>query len=161
MSSYLPDEVYDAEADIYPYKDASHLMFECSTLLGASEETVTILSSILTDILPPESCFHALFWASPKIGPMIDEMERQRNQGSEVLKELAHRRAEFYRKGVYKSLTKESHFILRDFRLFLSISVPRKNPLKKIDWFWLHYVKTFRTTSNQSILHAKNLLSNR
>lgn len=127
LSAYLPDEVYDADADIYPYKDASHIMFECSTLLGASEETVNILSSILTDILPPESCLHVLFWASPKIGPMIDEMERQRNQGSEVLKELAHRRAEFYRKGVYKSLTKESHFILRDFRLFLSISVPRKS----------------------------------
>lgn len=127
LSAYLPDEVYDAEADIYPYKDASHLMFECSTLIGASEETVTILSSILTDILPPDSCFHALFWASPKIGPMIDEMERQRNQGSEVLNALAHRRAEFYRKGVYRSLTKESHFILRDFRLFLCISIPRKS----------------------------------
>lgn len=127
LASYLPDEVYDAQEDIYSYKESSHIMFECSTLIGASEETVTILSSLLTDILPPESCLHALFWASPKIGPMIDEMERQRNQGSEVLNALAHRRAEFYRKGVYRSLTKESHFILRDFRLFLCISIPRKS----------------------------------
>ena len=127
LSPYLPDDVYDAEADIYPYKKASHMMFECSTLIGASEETVMILTSILTDILPPESCFHALFWASPKIGHMIDEMEHQRNQGSEVLKALAHRRAEFYRKGVYQSLVKESNFVLRDFRLFLSVSIPRKS----------------------------------
>ncbi len=127
LASYLPDDVYDAEANIYPFKQASHIMFECSTLIGASEETVTILTSVLTDILPPESCFHALFWASPKIGRMIDEMENQRNQGSEVLKALAHRRAEFYRNGVYKSLIKESNFVLRDFRLFLCISVPRKS----------------------------------
>ncbi|HAU1592504.1 TPA: type IV secretion system protein TraC [Legionella pneumophila] len=127
LAPYLPDEVYDSEADIYPYKQASHMMFECSTLIGASEETVTIITSILTDILPPESCFHALFWASPKIGHMIDEMEHQRNQGSEVLKALAHRRAEFYRKVVYSSLTKESNFVLRDFRLFLCISIPRKS----------------------------------
>lgn len=127
LASYFPDEVYDVQEDIYPYKEASHMLFECSSLIGASEETVTILSSLLTDILPPESCFHALFWASPKIGPMIDEMERQRNQGSEVLNALAHRRAEFYRKGVYHSLTKESHYILRDFRLFLCISIPRKS----------------------------------
>lgn len=127
LSSYLPDDVYDAEADIYPYKDASHMMFECSTLIGASEETVTLLTSIMTDILPPDSCLHAFFWASPKIGHMIDEMEAERNQGSDVLKALAHRRAEFYRKGVYSSLTKESNFVLRDFRLFLSISIPHKS----------------------------------
>lgn len=127
LSAYLPDEVYDAEANLFLYKESSHIVFECSSLIGASEETVTILSSLLTDILPPESSFHALFWASPKIGPMIDEMERQRNRGSEVLNALAHRRAEFYRQGVYRSLTKESHFILRDFRLFLCISIPRKS----------------------------------
>lgn len=127
LAPYLPDDVYDAEANIYPFKRASHMMFECSTLIGASEETVTILSSILTDILPTNSCFHALFWASPKIGHMIDEMENQRNQGSDVLRELAHRRAEFYRNGVYKSLMRESSFVLRDFRLFLSISIPRKS----------------------------------
>lgn len=127
LAAYLPDDIYDAEADIYPYKDASHMMFECSTLIGASEETVTLLTSILTDILPPESCLHAFFWGSPKIGHMIDEMEAERREGSEVLKELAHRRAEFYRKGVYSSLTKESNFVLRDFRLFLSVSIPRKS----------------------------------
>lgn len=127
LAGYLPDEIYDAEADIYPFKQASHMIFECSTLIGASEETVTILTSILTDILPSESTFHALFWASPKIGHMIDEMERQRNQGSDVLKALAHRRAEFYRKGVYSSLMKESNFVLRDYRLFLCISIPRKS----------------------------------
>ena len=76
LASYLPDELYDEEADIYPYKHASHMMFECSTLIGASEETVNILTSILTDILPPDACFHALFWASPKIGHLIDEMEQ-------------------------------------------------------------------------------------
>lgn len=127
LASYLPDDVYDEEADIYPYQQASHLMFECTTLIGASEETVTILTSILTDILPPDSCFQALFWGSPKIGAMIDEMENQRNQGGEVLKALAHRRAEFYRKGVFNSLLKESNFVLRDFRLFLCISIPRKS----------------------------------
>ncbi|ARB91032.1 type IV secretion system protein TraC [Legionella longbeachae] len=127
LAHYLPDEVYDVENDIYPYQQASHMMFECSTLIGASEETVNLLTSILTDILPPESILHTLFWASPKIGPMIDEMERQRSQGSEVLNELAKRRAQFYREGVYGSLTRESHFMLRDFRLFLCVSVPRKS----------------------------------
>lgn len=125
LAGYLPDEIYDDENDIYHYKEASHMMFECSTLIGASEETVNILTSILTDILPPESIMQAFFWASPKIGNMIDEMERQRNQGSEVLKALAHRRAEFYRNGVFQSLTRESNFVLRDFRLFLSFSIPR------------------------------------
>lgn len=128
IAHYLPDEMYDSEMDIYPYQGASHFMLECSTLLGASEETVTILTSILTDILPPESCFHVLFWASPKIGLMIDEMEQQRSQGSnEVLKTLASQRAEFYRKGVFNSLTRESNFVLRDFRCFLCVSIPRKS----------------------------------
>lgn len=125
LAGYLPDEIYDVENDIYSCKESSHMIFECSTLIGASEETVNILTSILTDILPPESTLHTLFWGSPKIGNMIDEMERQRNQGSDVLKALAHRRAEFYRNGVYQSLTRESNFVLRDFRLFLSISIPR------------------------------------
>jgi conjugal transfer ATP-binding protein TraC len=127
LASYLPDEAYDMDADIYLYKEASHLILECTTLTGVSEETSSILTSILTDILPPESYLHALFWGSPKVGSMIDAMEKERNQGSEILKALAHRRAEFYRKGVYNSLTRESHFILRDFRLFLVISIPRKS----------------------------------
>lgn len=125
LSHYLPDALYDAEANIYPWKEAAHMIFECSMLIGASEETVNLLSSLLTDVLPPESFLHVLFWASPKIGPMIDEMESQRNQENPVLKALAEQRATFYRNGVFQSLTKESNFVLRDFRLFLAISIPR------------------------------------
>ena len=127
LAKYLPDDMYDEENNIYVYGKASHIMFECTTLLGSSEETVDILSSILTDVLPVDSHLQVILWASPKIGHLIDEMERQRSLGGELLKSLASARAEFYKKGVYKSLFKEGNFILRDFRLFFCVSIARKS----------------------------------
>lgn len=123
LSSLLPYDVYDSETGLFHNKRSAGFILEASPLLGASEETVNILASILTDVIPKNVDLQFILWGSDKIGETLDAFEKERSVGGEIFEWLAKKRTEFLKKGVYKSLTRQGQYILRDFRLFISVSV--------------------------------------
>ena len=126
LSSLLPYETYDPEHEIFINKRSLGFMLEVAPLTGATEANVQILGSLLTDVLPVTADLQCLFWASDKIGSAIDAFAQERSAAGEMFAWLAQKRAEFLKQGTLDSLTKSGSFILRDFRLFLVISIPLK-----------------------------------
>ena len=126
LSHLLPYESYDPDTGIFINKKSQGFMLEAAPLLGANEEMVAILTSIFTDILPIQTDIQFILWGSDKVGHLLSAFEEERSGKGEIFEWLAKKRSEFLKKGVYQSLTSQGHFILRDFRLFISISLPRK-----------------------------------
>jgi conjugal transfer ATP-binding protein TraC len=126
LSSLLPYETYDSEHDLFINKRSLGFMLEVAPLTGATEATVQILGSLITDVLPITADLQCLFWASDKIGSVIDGFAQERSAAGEMFAWLAQKRAEFLKQGTLDSLTKSGSFILRDFRLFWVISIPLK-----------------------------------
>lgn len=126
LSSLLPYEVYDSETGIFINKKSQGFILEGAPLLGANEEIANILTSIFTDILPAQSDIQFILWGSDKVGEILSAFEQERSGKGEIFEWLAKKRTDFLKKGVYKSLTSQGSFVLRDFRLFISISLPRK-----------------------------------
>ncbi len=122
----LPYEAYDVENKIFINKNSLGFMLEASLLTGASEETETILTSLLTDVIPVDADVQFLLGASDKIGHVLEAFENARSGQGETFEWLAKQRTEFLRRGTLTSLSTHGSFILRDFKLYLVISLPKK-----------------------------------
>jgi conjugal transfer ATP-binding protein TraC len=127
LSGLLHYETFNPESDLFINKKSIGFILEASTLTGASEETVNILSTILTDTLPPNADLQFLLWASDKIGDELTAFEKQRSGHGEIFEWLARKRTDFLKSGTLNSLSKHGSYLIRDFRLFVVVSIPRKN----------------------------------
>lgn len=114
LSSLLPYETYDPDTQLFYNKKSQGFMLEVSPLTGASEQTVQILASLLTDVLPTSADLQCLLWASDKVGDSIDAFALERSRHSGIFSWLAQRRADFLKNGTLKSLTAHGNFILRE-----------------------------------------------
>jgi len=123
----LPYREFDDTCDIFMNKHSMGFMLELSPLLGADEDTVNILSNLLVDVIPDHVDGQFLQYLSPKIAPIVDSFKDVRSGQSETRDWLAAKRAEFLKKGALASLSKNGSFMVRDIRLFLSLSLPVKH----------------------------------
>lgn len=126
LAQLLPYESYDPTTKLFHNKKSMGFILEVTPLTGASEETVAILTSLLTDVLSPDIDLHILLWANDKIGPVFDRFEAAQSKGGETFAWLAKKRTDFLKKGVYESLTQSHPFIVRDFRLLFAVSKATK-----------------------------------
>lgn len=126
LAKFLPYEAYDDENNIFINKKSRGFILEVSPLIGASEETVNILASLITDTLPADADIHFWLWASDKIGPVMDRFEKARAEKGDIYEWLAKKRTDFLKEGVYTSLSSGGSFIIRDFRLFIDVAKPAK-----------------------------------
>lgn len=125
--SLLPYDSFDPQTQLFFNKKSQGFILESTPLLGANEETVNILASLLTDSLPKNADLQFMLWGSDKIGDVLDRFENERSGRGEIFEWLAKKRTEFLKKGAYQSLTSQNSFVLRNFRLFISASMPRKS----------------------------------
>lgn len=126
LNNILHFDGYDRDTGIYYNKNSQGFILEASLLLGASEETATILTSVIIDVLPKNADLQFILWGSDKIGNILDQFEAERSRRGEIFEWLAKKRTDFLKKGAYKSLVQQGIFILRNFRLFISVSIPAK-----------------------------------
>lgn len=123
----LPYREFDESCELFMNKQSMGFILELSPLLGADEDTVNILSNLLVDVIPDHVDGQFLQYLSPKIAPVIDAFKEVRTGQSETRDWLASKRAEFLKKGALASLSKNGSFMVRDIRLFLSLSLPVKH----------------------------------
>jgi len=125
IASLLPYESYDEETSLFVNKKSKGFLLEASTLIGSSEEIENILSSIITDTLPPTADLQFLLWASPKIQPILKSFHSYRSK-NDTFGWLADKRIDYLQKGAKTSLSSFGSLLLRNFRLFISVSIPKK-----------------------------------
>ncbi len=127
LNRLLPYESFDPDTGIFHNRGSQGFILEAFPLLGANEETVNILTSLITDVIPATADIQFLLWASPKIGEMLDRFETVRGKSGDIYAWLAKKRTDYLKQGVFESLSTYGNFILRDFRLWITVSEPRKN----------------------------------
>lgn len=123
IAKLLPYETFDPETGLFINKKSIGFILETSPLIGSSEEIENILSSIITDIFPPNADLQFLLIASPKIGNALDAFEEARS-GSEMFAWLAKKRTDYLKKGAFDSISRNQSLMIRNFRLLISVSMP-------------------------------------
>lgn len=122
LSGLLHYEAFDPNTNIYINKKSCGFILEVTPLIGASDETVNILSSIITDVLPEGIDLQFLLWGSNKVGDILDRFEKERSNKDEIFEWLAKKRTEFLKQGINNSLVTSGTFLIRNIRLFIIVS---------------------------------------
>src|SRR5690242_4335917 len=84
LNQLLHFDGYNPSTDIFYNKKSQGFILEAYPLLGANEELVNILTSLVTDVLPFNTDLQFILWGSPKIGGILDRFEQVRSGNGEV-----------------------------------------------------------------------------
>jgi len=126
LAQLLPYDSFDPETGIFHNRRSAGFVLESSLLTGANEEAVNILASTITESLPPGADIQFLLWGSNRIQPLLDSFRAHRSKKGDIYAWLASKRVEFLENATRQSASRQGSFLLRDFRLFISVSLPEE-----------------------------------
>ncbi len=126
LFSHLPYEAYDVEHQLFINKKKHRLYFRIVSFNRCYRRNRNLIDKPNNGCRSIEADVQFLLWASPKIAPMLKAFEAQRSGIGEPFEWLAKQRTDFLSQGTLNTLSKQGSFILRDFRLYLVLSMPKK-----------------------------------
>ena len=124
ICNLLPYRAYEEEERLYYNENSYGFILEATPLCGADEKMVGVLTGMITDGVPEGCNIQVINWASPRIGHTLEAWAEKRYETGGIYKKLAEKRMEHYQGTNWKSLLKSSPLLLRDFRIFIAVSVP-------------------------------------
>jgi conjugal transfer ATP-binding protein TraC len=131
FSHWLPYLAADAADCVYENENSHGFVMECMPQVGADMEMARILTSLLTLGWPPDTGIQVHMYASPNIRSMLagwasirisETSDSQRASG--IYRTLARRRVEYILSGARASLFNSAPYLIRDFRVFVSVTLP-------------------------------------
>lgn len=131
INDIIPTWLYDEEAECFVNENSVGFILEGNTLTGASEKTVKTITNLITDGIPEGAIVQVTNFASPKINNLFKVWESQRGSSKEIYQNLAKKRTDHFSKHNWESLFL-APFLLRDFRIIISVSIPIINDKKDI-----------------------------
>jgi conjugal transfer ATP-binding protein TraC len=140
MASWLPYRSYSPVEQVFVNRDSIGFVLECVPQTGADADTVDRLKGLFAR-LPTHGSLQFHLFASPRIAPQLreyanlrrldpDSDARSRERGGRparnvnVFRSLARRRYAHLNRGAHTPLIAGSGFLLRNFRLLVSATVP-------------------------------------
>ena len=124
LADWLPYRSYDQKTGIF-YNSASRgFVVEVSPLVGADERTGEILTQFLSEGVPAPGCLQFHQWMSPRVSERLSKWYLPRYSASGVYERMAKHRVDFLTDGVWKGLSADAPFCLRDHRVAISYSTP-------------------------------------
>lgn len=129
FSELLPYLAYDEEHNIYALDDGIGFVLECSPLSLAGSDTVAAIRGILeSSSNPPGMCMQFMLLSTTDIKSLLDQyvLLREIRNGNNLYTEFCKKRREFYLEGSKKSILSGYDYVVRDFRLFISVKLSLK-----------------------------------
>lgn len=130
FSKYLPWVDYYEGLKAYTNIDNTvGFIWELSPFYFSGESSVKTLEGLFRQNVPESAVMQFIFYADPKIDPILDRFKSLKTRDNEVVKEAAARIAEFYRGGK-EGLDNLGGIPLRDFRLFYTCKFDKEDAEK-------------------------------
>lgn len=124
IANLLPYRFFDSESHLFFNQNSIGFILEAIPLTGASDDVIDTITGTITDGLPEGCTVQFINWASPKTADILREWQEPRNKVGGIYQKLAEKRVEYFYNANFKSIFATSPFTIKDFRLFISVSVP-------------------------------------
>lgn len=154
VGEILPYRLFDENNEIYYNDTTQGFVFEATPLVGATEQTISLLTNIVNHLLPEGSSIHFLLYASPKIGHLLDAWAACRAQNGEQFAQLAQERVKFLSQGARGTLLKGGDFPVRNFRLILSVTLDGNMSMVEVNALKDSMKRSFKSLN----IHTETLL---
>jgi conjugal transfer ATP-binding protein TraC len=151
LSDLLPYEHYDPDSHLFTNTDSIGFAFELYPTTGADDETARIVSGLFTQGLPDNTSFQFMLYGSDGVTEKLSRWARSRDGGepkkiraedpgahtvdgrtdqrnNNMYMTLARKRVNYLLSGARKSLASDQPVLVRDYRLVVSVSLPKPSP---------------------------------
>jgi conjugal transfer ATP-binding protein TraC len=115
FANLLPYEAFDEESGLFCGKNTLGFAIEAVPMVGGDPTAQKVLSSLFTDLLDEEASIQCLLFADNRTEKFLNFWEEPRQGSNEILKKLAKKRTDHFKKS--------SHLSPRLFRFVISYSM--------------------------------------
>jgi len=129
FSAFLGYRAFEPEGKIFFQRRSRGFILELYPLIGADERVAETLNSLVADLLRPGCECQITNYADPRIAEKLAVWALPRVKAGGVFARMAQYRLDMLKRGVWKSLATDGPFVLRQFRVILSVSVSEKSAL--------------------------------
>ena len=133
LSHFLGYRSFDEDKQIFYQVRSKGFILEVAPLIGGDERSAEILGTIFSDVLIPGCAFSIVNYASPRVSEKMAEWALPRVAAGGVFATLARHRADKLRSGAWQSLASDGPFLLRNYRVLMSVGIPDSAGLKVED----------------------------
>lgn len=124
LAHWLPYRSFDQKTSLFFNSGSRGFAIEAAPLVGGDERTAEILTQFLSEAIPAQCCVQILHWMSPRIGDRVSQWFVPRYRARGIYERMARHRADYLSAGVWRSLSADAPFHLRNHRIVISVSVP-------------------------------------
>ena len=126
LSEYLPYLAYKKESDCYAMETGIGVVFECNPLQFPTLDNREMLRSLFESAFMAGTSIQFLLYGSKHIEPYLDSyvLSRKSSTGETIYSSMAQNRSDFYKKGATENIIRNSKVKVRNFRLFVSMTIP-------------------------------------
>ncbi len=155
LSDLLPYEYYNPDNHLFTNGASIGFAFELQPATGANEDTARIIAGLFTQGLPEDTCFQFTLFASDRIVNRLAQWAGARHGGEpfqpaaedpgthhqggrlnrrspNIYRSLARQRVGYLLPGRHQSLVSDQPLLVRDYRLVLSLSLPKPPPSRQV-----------------------------
>lgn len=127
IADLLPYRFFDSKNHLFFNQNSVGFVLEAIPLIGASEEVIDTITGTITDGLPEGCTIQFINWASSKTADILRQWQEPRNKVGGIYQKLAEKRVEYFYNANFKSVFPTSPFTIKDFKLYISVSIPLQN----------------------------------
>lgn len=133
IAGFLPYRGYLGDQKIYENLNSLGWVIEIAPLTGSDEKVEAILEGLFEEGFPDNIHVQVSTYASPYVGELVERWAAPRVARGGVMERIGRKRAEHLRRMIWDSGSKAGPFYLRDYRVFLAVTMSKKNYEKTID----------------------------
>lgn len=131
LSSLLTYEVYDPKTGLYWNKDTVGFMLVGAPATGLDESALASLDGLFREEQPTDAILQISLLSCADVETVLEQWSAAKfgsgdNERDEVFKLLAKNRAEYFARAKWESLYEDEPFLLRDYFLIVSYTLPNE-----------------------------------
>lgn len=132
IAGYLPYRTYDEENRIFENLHSFGWVLEVWPLTGGDTQTESIIQGVLEEAMPDEVHVQISSYSSPYVGTILEKWAGPRVKRGGVMETIGRQRADYFKDMIWKSGSRSGPYHARDFRVFVSASMPKTNATRAI-----------------------------
>jgi conjugal transfer ATP-binding protein TraC len=124
---YLPFKSYVGQFGVFENENTIGFILRTSHFSAIDLKAKMALKSIIENDIPESCVVQVINYASPRIGNIIDYWADNATSNDSLLGKITNERAKFLKTGHWQSVLPRRSFVLRDYELYFSFSLPKSN----------------------------------
>ena len=165
LSSLLPYERYDEESQVYYNSDTYGFMVYCSPSTGLVDENLNVLEGLFKNLYPENTQIQISIISDSNIEHVLDYWAEARThsmnpKNNDIFKIMADNRVTHLKKGKWQSLIDAQPYILRNYHLVVTVTMPYESGKTTVDEMDIEKLKRlkgmFVSTLSTAKIPAKN-----